>query len=244
MKYKSGDRWVDVTVPEFRDTVRWLATALHELGVKPGDRVGILSENRPEWTMADFAILCASARHAFRSIRRSSAGRSSTSSTTPARSRVICSNQEQLDKVLEIRSHVPDAATTSSSAIAPAPMPDGVLTFKDVVDARQEVRGEATAELVRAVAQLAQARRPGHARLHLRHHRQSQGRDAHARQHRQQRRRPCASSCRSSAGDVALSFLPLSHILERMVDYLYFYKGGCDRLRRERHQSRGQPAAR
>ncbi|HEV3485971.1 MAG TPA: long-chain fatty acid--CoA ligase, partial [Vicinamibacterales bacterium] len=29
------------------------------------------------------------------------------------------------------------------------------------------------------------------------------------------------------AGDVALSILPLSHILERMVDYLYLYKGGC-----------------
>ncbi len=29
------------------------------------------------------------------------------------------------------------------------------------------------------------------------------------------------------AGDVALSILPLSHILERMVDFLYLYKGGC-----------------
>ncbi|HEX6641243.1 MAG TPA: AMP-binding protein, partial [Thermoanaerobaculia bacterium] len=51
MKYKSGDRWLDVTVPEFRDSVRWLATALYEMGVKPGDRVAILSENRPEWTI-------------------------------------------------------------------------------------------------------------------------------------------------------------------------------------------------
>ena len=53
MKSKKGDRWIDVTVPEFRDTVRWFATGLYELGVKPGDRVGILSENRPEWTIAD-----------------------------------------------------------------------------------------------------------------------------------------------------------------------------------------------
>ena len=59
MQSKIGDRWVDVTVPEFRDTVRWLATALHEMGVKAGDRVAILSENRPEWTMSDFAILTA-----------------------------------------------------------------------------------------------------------------------------------------------------------------------------------------
>src|SRR6185436_12260937 len=57
LKYKKGDRWLDITVPEFRDTVRWFSTGLRVLGVKPGDRVAILSENRPEWTMGDFGIL-------------------------------------------------------------------------------------------------------------------------------------------------------------------------------------------
>src|SRR5688572_31681171 len=61
MKYKRDGKWLDVTVPEFRDTVRGLACGLHDLGVKPDDRVAILSENRPEWTMSDFAILAASA---------------------------------------------------------------------------------------------------------------------------------------------------------------------------------------
>ena len=56
-KYKRDGRWVDTTVPEFRDTVRYLATALRHAGVKPGDRVAILSENRPEWAISDFAIL-------------------------------------------------------------------------------------------------------------------------------------------------------------------------------------------
>src|SRR5512140_1637612 len=61
MKYKRGDRWIDITVAEFRDTVRWLSTGLRCLGVKVGDRVAILSENRPEWTLADFAILTGAA---------------------------------------------------------------------------------------------------------------------------------------------------------------------------------------
>src|SRR5688500_2252403 len=61
MKYKKDGRWHDVTVPEFRDTVRWFSTGLRTLGVKRGDRVGILSENRPEWTMADMAILAGGA---------------------------------------------------------------------------------------------------------------------------------------------------------------------------------------
>ena len=63
MKYKKGDRWIDITVPQFRDTVRHFATGLRLLGIKPGDRVAILSENRPEWTMADFAILASEGQY-------------------------------------------------------------------------------------------------------------------------------------------------------------------------------------
>ena len=41
--------------------MRALSLGLNGLGVQPGDRVAILSENRPEWAMADYAILCAGA---------------------------------------------------------------------------------------------------------------------------------------------------------------------------------------
>lgn len=42
------------------DRVRCLALGLAELGAKPGDRVAILSENRPAWAIADYACLTAS----------------------------------------------------------------------------------------------------------------------------------------------------------------------------------------
>ena len=57
MRFKQGAAWADVTVPQFRDQVRWFSTGLRILGVKPGDRIAILAENRPEWTIGDFGIL-------------------------------------------------------------------------------------------------------------------------------------------------------------------------------------------
>src|ERR1700675_1518006 len=49
-------RWESIASQEFLRRVAGLSTALVELGVKPGDRVGLFSANRPEWHTADFAI--------------------------------------------------------------------------------------------------------------------------------------------------------------------------------------------
>src|SRR5207247_5035488 len=51
--------WKPIPAADFGFTVRALSLGLNGLGVQPGDRVAILSENRPEWAMADYAILCA-----------------------------------------------------------------------------------------------------------------------------------------------------------------------------------------
>src|SRR5882762_11895075 len=48
--------WEPITSQEFLRRVAGLSTAFVELGVQPGDRVGLFSANRPEWHTADFAI--------------------------------------------------------------------------------------------------------------------------------------------------------------------------------------------
>jgi len=57
LNHKSGDEWINISAAEFVDRVHHVALGLAELGVKPGDRVALLSENRPEWSIADLAIL-------------------------------------------------------------------------------------------------------------------------------------------------------------------------------------------
>jgi long-chain acyl-CoA synthetase len=61
MVFKSAGIWEKISTDEVETTVRRLSLGFRELGLKAGDRVAIISENRPEWVMADFAALCAGA---------------------------------------------------------------------------------------------------------------------------------------------------------------------------------------
>src|SRR5579863_9385645 len=57
MLHREAGEWLPISSQEFgRSTLR-AARALQGWGIKKGDRVAILSENRPEWPMADMATL-------------------------------------------------------------------------------------------------------------------------------------------------------------------------------------------
>ncbi len=58
---KVEGRYVPLSTEEVARRVRHLSLGLADLGLGPGDKLVILSENRPEWTMTDFAVLCAGA---------------------------------------------------------------------------------------------------------------------------------------------------------------------------------------
>ena len=55
MTYKQAVRWIPVSAHELYRNVLGVARALEQWGIRQGDRVAILSENRPEWAVADFA---------------------------------------------------------------------------------------------------------------------------------------------------------------------------------------------
>jgi long-chain acyl-CoA synthetase len=57
MLHREAGNWLPISSSDLRRNVAGIAHALQAWGIRKGDRVAILSENRPEWSTADFAIL-------------------------------------------------------------------------------------------------------------------------------------------------------------------------------------------
>ena len=58
---KRGGKWVHISADEFVGRIRHIALGLTAAGIRPQDRVALISENRPEWSIVDLAILSAGA---------------------------------------------------------------------------------------------------------------------------------------------------------------------------------------
>ena len=99
--------WKDITWATYWENVQLVAHGLLALGVEPGDRVAIHSENRPEWVYADQGSVA---------VRAMTMGLYPTN--PPAEVQYLLSNsgskvlvaedQEQVDKVLQIKDELPE----------------------------------------------------------------------------------------------------------------------------------------
>ncbi len=101
-----GGTYQDISYTEFAESVDVFSKGLNELGVQKGDRVAILSENRPEWAITDFSILKSGAVNVpmFSTLTAAQVGYILKDSGA----KVICvSTKDQLTKVISIRDEVP-----------------------------------------------------------------------------------------------------------------------------------------
>jgi long-chain acyl-CoA synthetase len=57
LNYRADGKWHNIPAATFVERVKNIALGLAAFGVRPGDRIALLSENRPEWSIADLAIL-------------------------------------------------------------------------------------------------------------------------------------------------------------------------------------------
>src|SRR5205085_11444537 len=218
VRSKRDGRWVDVTVPEFRDTVRHFANGLRQLGVKPGDRVAILSENLPEWAMSDFAILANAAVTVpvYPTLLGWQIEYILNDSGAVA---VICSTEEQLQKIQEVRSHTPHVHNVI--VCEAKSVPKDTLTFQQVVE-----NGRASFDERRFEELRARPRPDDLATLVY-----TSGTTGNPKGAMLTHNNIVSNATAGlqilpiTSGLVGMSILPLSHILERMADYCYFMKG-------------------
>lgn len=57
LNYRADGKWHSISADSFVERVKNVALGLAATGIRPGDRVALLSENRPEWSIVDLAIL-------------------------------------------------------------------------------------------------------------------------------------------------------------------------------------------
>ena len=107
LRYKEGASWRDITWRDYGDSVRKVAKSLHALGFKPGDKMSLLSGNRPEWHIAD--IGCLSFGGATAPVYATNSPEQVAYIVGHSDSKVACvENTEQLEKILKMRSELPN----------------------------------------------------------------------------------------------------------------------------------------
>ena len=107
LRFRACGRYRDVTWTDYRRHADNVASGLIGLGVRPGDRVGILSENRWEWLAADHAMLSCGAATVPLHAPLSAAQVAYQLGHSGARG-LFVSTQEQTDKVLQVLEDLPD----------------------------------------------------------------------------------------------------------------------------------------
>ncbi|MBI4538771.1 MAG: long-chain fatty acid--CoA ligase [Gemmatimonadetes bacterium] len=224
LSYWSGGAWRSISYLQVFDQVRRLAGGLRALGLERGDRAAILSENRPEWALADYACLCAGivdvpiyatlVPEQIAYLLRDSGARL-----------VFVSTWAQLEKVMQIRDRLP-ALEHIVVFDVPKSLPPGVRTFEALLSLgvqeplgnddghfRQEALRAAPDDVATLIYTSGTTGEPKG--VMLTHNNMAS--NIHA----------CEIVLAIGTADVALSLLPLSHALQRMVDYLLFHVGCC-----------------
>ncbi|HET7322355.1 MAG TPA: long-chain fatty acid--CoA ligase [Longimicrobiaceae bacterium] len=223
MLRKEGGQWRPISPVEVQARVARLAAGLQLLGVGRGDRVAILSENRPEWAVADYAVLALGAVDV------------PIYSTLPAEQiayilqdcqarAVLVSTREQLAKVQEVRARVPalehvicfdDPGATRGIPTLGEVMASGRAEIKagNAAPLRDQAAAVEADDLATLIYTSGTTGNPKGVMLT---HFNLAYMVAATRQH---------GTLPVSAGETALSFLPLSHVLERAAGYYYWDSG-------------------
>jgi len=125
-RYKVDGDWREVTYGAVGEAIAELALGLAEIGVQPGDRVGLLSDTRLEWSLVSYAISSAGAVVVPIYPTNSPSECEWVLGNSGARA-VVCESASALEKVERVRSGLP--ALVNTIGIAPG---GGELTLQEL----------------------------------------------------------------------------------------------------------------
>ncbi len=208
-------QWISVSSSEFYQSVVGVARALREWGISKSDRVAILSENRPEWTIADFACLLIGA--VVVPVYATLTGEQMAYMLQDSGARVIfVSNEKQLLKVQSIQNQtaverivVMDPVETAHAMHMQRLMQDGPKERDPQFDS--SARAIEADDLATIIYTSGTTGTPKGARLT---HGNLASNIAHS-----------LSGFTIRSGEISISFLPLSHVTARHVDLAMLYRG-------------------
>ena len=106
LRYKSGGTWQDITWREYGRQVRRAGKGLLSLGFRHGDKMSLLSKNRPAWHVADIA--CLSVGGATAPVYTTNSPEQVQYIVDHSDSKVaVVEDMEQLEKILKMRAELP-----------------------------------------------------------------------------------------------------------------------------------------
>ena len=218
---RRNGRYTSISHASVHQRVRHLALGLESLGLNSGDRVAILSENRPEWALSDWACLTLGVADVpiYPTLPAEQIPHILNDSGAVA---ILVSTAAQAAKIAAVRASVP--ALRHVIVFDAAARADADVTFDDI-----EARGAARDSPGAAARwrENAGAVRPGDLATLI----YTSGTTGLPKgvmlTHDNIYSNVCAgrSQIPFAGDDVALSFLPLSHIFERTGDYLFWATG-------------------
>src|SRR5882757_4284867 len=214
-------RWEPISSGEFLRRVAGLCTAFLELGVKPGDRVGLFSANRPEWHTADFAITGAGGVTVPVYFQESPDRMTYILKHCGAKV-VFAAGAAQLRKLLNLRKDLPELEQIIVADFGPD-VPTECLRYEtliagastaDVASYRLRASHVLTGQLASLIYTSGTTGEPKGVML------------THS--------NFCSNVTDlgddfrlDPKNDIALSFLPLAHVYGRTLDYIYIFQGAA-----------------
>jgi len=212
-------RWLPISSDQMYQRVRALAKAFLNWGAKKGDRIALISENRWEWAVSDFASLAIGAANV--PIYPTLTGEQVAVLVRDAGCRIaVVSNQMQFDKLNAVRGQTELERIVIMDPAAP---PEGAIALRELLagaDARGSERDPVFDALVKSVEPkdlatlIYTSGTTGEPKgVSLTH-----GNIASNQNY-------CGMGFNFNPTDSCISFLPLSHITARALDYMMYYYG-------------------